>query len=277
VSHHTLQGRTEEELFWFRRRSFLQGASAFLAMGGFGAAVAQQRSNIVELKGEATLNGQTMRPDTIIQTGDTVVTGPNSNLVFVVGNSSFQVRQNSRVSVERGQTLNAVSVLRMVTGAVVSVWGRGQSRSIVTPTLTAGIRGTGVYTEVFPEQNMRSYFCNCYGTVELAAGKDRALSRAVYHQSFWGEAQPKNGVLITPAGAINHTDEEVEALAKLVAQQTAWQISGRKGDKNPGATGSGYDSGYGAAPAPAPAGPAGSSQPGAAPAPAPAPSGGYGR
>jgi hypothetical protein len=59
------------------------------------------------------------------------------------------VRQNTRMTVERGATLNAVSVLRMVTGAVASVWGRGSSRQIVTPTLTAGIRGTGVYTEVF--------------------------------------------------------------------------------------------------------------------------------
>ena len=75
----------------------------------------------------------------------------------------------------------------LLTGAVASVWGRGTSRQIVTPTLTAGIRGTGVYTEVFPQQNFRSYFCNCYGTVEMGAGPDRALSESEYHQAFWGE------------------------------------------------------------------------------------------
>ena len=229
---HTLQGRTEEELFWFRRRSFLQGAAAFTAMGGFGAAFAQQRSNIVELKGDAQLNGQPLRATTVIQTGDRIETGPGSNLVFAIGNSAFQVRQNSRMTVERGASLNAVSVLRLLTGAVASVWGRGTSRQVVTPTLTAGIRGTGVYTEVLPDQAFRSYFCNCYGTVDLGAGADRTVSRSDYHQSFWGEVEPKNGRSLTPAGAINHTDEEMEFLAQLVDQRTAWQVAGRRGVKD---------------------------------------------
>jgi hypothetical protein len=161
-----------------------------------------------------------------------VETGPGSNLVFVIGNAAFQVRQNSRLVVERGNTLNAVSVLRLVTGAVASVWGKGLSRQIVTPTLTAGIRGTGVYTEVFAQQDNRSYFCNCYGVVDLGAGNDRAVSRAEYHQSFWGEVEPRNGRMLTPAQAINHTDEELEFLAQLVDQRTAWQVLGRKGVKD---------------------------------------------
>jgi hypothetical protein len=178
------------------------------------------------------VNGQPLRPGAVIQTGDSIETGPRSNLVFVMGNAAFQVRENSRIAVERGATLNAVSLLRMLTGAVVSVWGRGTTRQIQTPTLTAGIRGTGVYTEVFPQQNYRSYFCNCYGTVELSAANDKTLSQAQYHQAFWAETEPKNGRLLTPARAINHTDEEVEALAALMGQQTAWQIAGRKGVKD---------------------------------------------
>ena len=229
MTQHTLQGRTEAEVLWFQRRGFLQAAAAWTAMGGFQAAHAQQRSNIVELAGDATINGQRLTPQRQIQTGDQIATGPNSNLVFAIGNSSFLARQNSRFTVERGATLNTVSVLRMLTGAIGSVWGRGVSRQIITPTLTAGIRGTGVYTEVLPEQAYRSYFCNCYGTVDIAAGGERLVSRSSYHQSFWGEAQPKNGRLLTPAGAINHTDEEMEMLARLVNQQTAWEAAGRRG------------------------------------------------
>src|SRR5690606_30325995 len=100
------------------------------------------------------------------------------------------------------------------------------------PTATAGIRGTGVYAEVFADQAYRSYFCNCYGTVELTAGNDSVVSQASYHQSFWAEPAPRNGRLLTPAGAINHTDEELEFLAQLVRQRTAWQIAGRKGAKD---------------------------------------------
>lgn len=232
MTRHHLQGRTETEVLWFRRRSFLQAAAAWSALGGYGAAQAQQRSNVVELFGDALLNGQRLSPRSFIQTGDAIETGPRSHLVFVIGHSAFQVRQNSRLVVDRGATLNAVSVLRLLTGAVASVWGKGPPRRIVTPTLTAGIRGTGVYTEVFPEQAMRSYLCNCYGVVQVNAGPDAALSRSSYHQSFWGEVEPKDGRWLTPARAINHTDEEIENLARLVDQRTAWQALGRKGVKD---------------------------------------------
>jgi hypothetical protein len=232
MTQHALQGRSEDEVLWYRRRSFLKAAGTWTAMGGFAAAQAQQRSNIVELAGDATLNDQKLSAQHTIQTGDSIQTGPGSNLIFVVGNSSYQVRQNSRLTIERGSTLNAVSVLRLLTGAVASVWGRGSSRMVVTPTLTAGIRGTGVYTEVLPEQNFRSYFCNCYGTVEMGAGSDKVLSVSEYHQSFWGEPEPKNGRYLTPAKAINHTDEELEFLAKLVDQRTAWEIAGKRGVKD---------------------------------------------
>jgi hypothetical protein len=236
MSHHTLAGRREEELLWTRRRSFLQAAAAWTAMGGSAAAYAQRRSNIVELRGDAQLNGLPLRGDQTIQSGDRIETGPDGYLVFTIGNAAFHVRQNSRITVERGDTINTVSVLRILTGAVVSVWGRGNHRQIFTPTLTAGIRGTGLYTEVRPEENFRSYFCNCYGTIELSAGNDRTRSQAVYHQSFWAEPEPKDGRRLTPAGAINHTDEEVEFLAALVGQPTAWQALGQRGPKD----GSGY-------------------------------------
>ena len=140
---------------------------------------------------------------------------------------------------------------------MATVWGRGPDRQIALPTATAGIRGTGVYAEVFADQDQRGYLCNCYGTVELTAGGERLVSQSSYHQSFWAEPAPRNGRLLTPAGAINHTDEEMEFLARLIGQRTAWQIAGRKGTKDGGG-----QMGYPAAPAnPAP-------PPAASPAPA---------
>jgi hypothetical protein len=232
MTQHTLQGRTEQELLWFQRRSFLQAAATWTALGGPLAAQAQSRSNIVELLGDATVNGARLVPDRAIQTGDEIATGPKANVIFVLGNSAFHVRQNSRLTVERGATLSAVSLLRMLSGAVVSVWGKGTSRQIITPTMTAGIRGTGVYTEIFADQDGRSYFCNCYGTVDLASGNDKAVSVSDYHQAYWGEVNPKAGRTLTPAKAINHSDEELEYLARLTGQRTAWQIKGKKGMKD---------------------------------------------
>jgi hypothetical protein len=233
MTHHTLQGRSEAEVTWFQRRDTLKAAAAWVAMGGMPAALAQQRSNVVEFVGDVLLNGQRMRPQQTIQTGDEILTGPASRLVFLIGNAAFHVRQNSRLTVERGNTLNTVSLLRLLTGAVVSVFGRGGNRAIVTPTLTAGIRGTGVYTEVMDDQGGRTYFCNCYGTVDVAAGGgERALSESSYHQGFWGEPAARNGRFLRPAGAFNHTDEELEFLARLIGQRTAWQIAGKLGVKD---------------------------------------------
>lgn len=247
MTQHTLQGRTEPEVLWFQRRSFITAAAAWTAIGGFASARAQARSNIVELYGDAFINGERLQAQRTIQTGDKLETGPNSNLIFVLGNASFQVRQNSNLVVERGASLTFVSVLRLLTGGVASVWGPGSNRRIITPTLTAGIRGTGVYAEVLANQNGRSYFCNCYGTVDVAAGGEKAVSRASYHQSFWGEAEAKEGRFLTPAKAINHTDDELENLAKLINQRTAWQIAGRKGTKD----GMGYMEGQAVQPHPA--------------------------
>jgi hypothetical protein len=232
MTQHLLQGRQEKELLWYQRRDVLKAAAAWVAMGGLPAAIAQQRSNIVQLTGDATLNGMRLNPQQAIQTGDEIQTGPGSNLIFVIGNASFQVRQNSRLAVERGNTLNAVSLLRLLTGAVASVWGKGVNRSIVMPTLTAGIRGTGVYAEIFADQGDRNYFCNCYGTVDMDAGNEKQVSQADYHQAFWADATPRDGKFLSPARALNHSDEELEFLAGLIDQRTSWQIAGRKGNKD---------------------------------------------
>lgn len=232
MTAHRLQGRTEQEVLWWQRRDFMKAAAAWTAMGGFAAAHAQQRSNIVELTGDATINGERLVRDRTIQTGDTIETGPGSNLIFVIGDSSFQVRPNSRMTVERGRTLFAVSVLRLVTGGVAAVFGKGSNRQVILPTMTAGIRGTGLYAEVFPQQNFLGYFCNCYGTIDIGSGPDRVLSQSSYHQSFWGEPEARNGRFLRPATAINHTDEEMENLAKLVSQRTAWEIAGFRGVKD---------------------------------------------
>ena len=232
MTQHTLIGRQPAELLWTQRRQTLQAAAAWVALSSLPAAVSAQaaRSNVVEFVGDVLLNGQRLLAQQVVQTGDEIQTGPGSRLVFVIGNAAFHVRQNSRLQVGRGATLNAVSLLRLLTGAVVSVFGRGGSRTIVTPTLTAGIRGTGVYTEVMPDQS--SYFCNCYSAVDLTASGDRVRSVSQYHQSFWGGIQPTDGRFLMPAPALNHTDEELEFLAGLIDQRTAWQIAQAKGVKD---------------------------------------------
>ncbi len=222
-------GRKEADARWFARRDVMQAAVAFVAAGGWLGAVAQERSNVVRMTGDVMVNGQRLQRSQTIQTGDEIQTGLNSSVAFVIGNASFLVRPDSRMTVERGGTLSVVSVLRLVSGGVASVWGKGQSRQVVTPTLTAGIRGTGVYAEVLAARGNVSYFCNCYGVVDLAAGAAMQRSEATYHDSVIAEPDGTGAMRLVSSPAINHTDEELEFLARLVNQRTAWQISGVRG------------------------------------------------
>jgi hypothetical protein len=251
MNQHPLHSRSEHEVLWFQRRSFLRAAALWTSLGGSLGAQAQTRSNIVTLVGDAQVNGSRLQPDQTIRNGDDLLTGPGASLVFVMGDSAFHLRQNSRLSVVGDTGGAVVNALRLLTGGVVSVWGKGPQRKISTPTMTAGIRGTGVYAEVFPDQDNRSYLCTCYGMVDLEASTERKLVEADYHVAYWGEPTPRDGVLLTPAPLLNHTDEELEYLAQLVNQRTTWQITGRKGAKDGssygtyGGTGSSDPSGYG--------------------------------
>ena len=57
MTQHILLDRTDDEVLWFQRRSFIKAAAAWTAMGGAAAAHAQQRSNVVEMVGDITVNG----------------------------------------------------------------------------------------------------------------------------------------------------------------------------------------------------------------------------
>ena len=119
-----LLGRTDEELQWWRRRSLLQAAATWAAAGGWAGAQAQSGSNIVEVRGDVLRNGQALTAQGSISTGDRIETGPGATAVFTVGHSAFLLRQNSRMALD-GDTPTAVRALRLLTGAVASVWGRG--------------------------------------------------------------------------------------------------------------------------------------------------------
>jgi hypothetical protein len=118
--------------------------------------------------------------------------------------------------------------LRLNAGAVVSVWGASSRHQIITPNLNADFRSAGVYTEVFESHEQHSYLCNCYGTLTLSAGKEKTVSTSTYHEAFWALPENSESEALMPADSIHHTDEELEFLARLISQKTAWQVSGQK-------------------------------------------------
>lgn len=110
-------------------------------------------------------------------------------------------------------------MLRVLTGAVLTVFSSGRRRRIETKTATIGIRGTGVYVEVEPT---RTYVCTCYGVAELVAADDptvRETVRTEHHDEpryVMAHGAPQ---MIMDAPVINHTDVELTMLEALVGRQ----------------------------------------------------------
>ena len=203
-----------------RRRRLLQQMAAGVAGGILG--VLQQawaaqpetiRQGVRSVRGTVLVNGEPARVGTLVPPGATVVTQRASEVTYVVGEDAFLQRANARVQID-----GAARVFRVVTGALLSVFGRGNPATIHMPVATAGIRGTGCYIQV---EARRTYFCLCYGGMELtpAGGQTRAYSTTHHESPLW-IADGK----VEPAGMLNHEDTELALLENLVGRQVPFAI-----------------------------------------------------
>jgi hypothetical protein len=195
------------------RRLFMQHATCA------GAALLLPRSvaaaGIAEMAGEVLVNGRQAMRDTVIRAGDAIRTGAAASFSFTLGADAFLLRQMTSVVVEGKADSLLVTGLRVVSGAVLGVFGPG-TRSIMTGLVTAAIRGTGVYVEVSAGQ---TYFCTCYGNVGLAATdgakKDVITSN---HAAHVIAAKPNAAGSIAVAPMRSHDNQELAALEKLVGR-----------------------------------------------------------
>jgi hypothetical protein len=204
-----------------RRLMLTLPAAAGAALGVPGMALAAG-SNIALLEGEVYVNDHPVDANVGIATGDRIETGATGKVSFSVGDSAFTVRPNSNLLVERGHIF-VVAGLRLITGAMVAVFGRGPQRHVSTPNATIGIRGTGVYCETTAGQ---TYFCTCYGTCNLHAGMRSETVVATHHSPrILGNTMAEHGDIVQAPEA-NHTDGELEALELLVGRHTPWFHAG---------------------------------------------------
>ncbi|MEK7863706.1 MAG: hypothetical protein AAB295_10650, partial [Chloroflexota bacterium] len=198
-------------------------ARPVLAQGVFGSRPGKLPSgqSIYRIFGSASVNGAAANLQTPVRPGDTVETGPDSEMIFVVGGHSMVLRSDSRLVIEgagKEAVSRLISVLRLVTGKLLSVSRKSRIR-VVTATATIGIRGTGWYAESDPEQ---TYFCTCYGTADIAASADpqsRETVVAKHHDRplyILGRSAPGSGIRSAPF--INHTDQELALIEALVGR-----------------------------------------------------------
>jgi hypothetical protein len=197
------------------------GAGLTVNLGWLGELLAADRiaQGVHTVTGEVSVNGAAASQGMRVGAGDTVVTGPNGDVVFVVGRDAFLIRPESRVELLRRGNSPLLTGLRILTGRILSVFSRGRRRSIEAATATIGIRGTAVYIESAPE---KTYVCTCYGTVELVSRGDpsaRETIRAKHHDQpryVMASGAPQ---MLMGAPVINHTYAELILLESLVGRR----------------------------------------------------------
>lgn len=186
--------------------------------------------SIYGLSGQVTVNDKEATLATQIRPGDTVQTGQNSEIVFVVNTHSMILRGDSKLLIEppegtTGSDSLIIAGLRMISGKLLSV-SRNSPMKLTSSTATIGIRGTGFYIESEPD---RTYFCTCYGATEVEATAD-PTSR----ESIAAKHHDRPVYIVTDGGAgnnirnapfINHTDQELALIETLVGRRTPFVFS----------------------------------------------------
>jgi hypothetical protein len=174
---------------------------------------------VYRLKGDVRINGVPAKEGMDVKPGDVITTGPQSEVLFVTGRDAFLIRANARVQTQGVAGELVLSGLRVVTGAVLSVFSPGQPKTLNTVTGTIGIRGTGVYLEA---EEARTYVCVCYGVADIVSVMDPSARETVstkHHEQpryIMGSGAPQ---MLMGAPVINHTDDEIIMLEGLLGRK----------------------------------------------------------
>jgi hypothetical protein len=205
------------------RRRLLQLAAglplaAALARVRQALAAGSLEKGVYRASGDARVNGVPAKPGMDVRAGDVITTGADGEITFVIARDAMLVRKNSHVEIagEKGSLIAAG--LRIVTGAVLSVFTPGEPKRITTITATIGIRGTGVYVEAEAD---KTYVCTCYGIADIASTADPSARETVntrHHDQpryIMAKGAPQ---MLMSAPPINHSDAELVFLESLVGR-----------------------------------------------------------
>ena len=175
--------------------------------------------SIYRMSGKVLVNDQPATLDTPIGPDAVIQTPNNGEIIFVSGTQAFLLRGDSHLVLnDKSEGATASNVFRLVTGKLLAVFGKGRHK-LTTLTATIGIRGTGVYTEVDPEQ---TYFCNCYGRTDVNSNSDPESKEAIisthHDRPVYVLAGQPAGKNIRNAPFINHSDPELMLIESLVGR-----------------------------------------------------------
>ncbi len=183
--------------------------SEALAKGDLGTVQGVNR-----LDGTASVDGKPARTGTPVALGQRVATGPRSQALIVIHGDAFLLRSDTAIETRAHE--GVLAGLLVTTGKVLSVFAR-KPVAITAAYATIGIRGTGCYLEVLPED---VYFCLCYGeAVVQGPGMSDKVVKTTHHQDPLLLSESGGIMRADPGKFRNHTDAELIMLEALVGRE----------------------------------------------------------
>jgi hypothetical protein len=206
-----------------QRRQLLR---AILASGGLGAAgltgfISRALAagdlpggtGVARLEGSATVNGKAAKVGTPVALGDRIATGAGSQAVVAIQGDAFLLRAQTTIEL-RGR--DRLSDLLVSGGKVLSVFAK-KPVVIKAAAATIGIRGTGAYLEVLPEE---VYFCLCYGEAVIdGPNMESKVVKTTHHESPLLLREGGGIMRAEPGPFRNHSDDELILLESLVGRE----------------------------------------------------------
>lgn len=202
--------------FSLDRRKFI--TTSLVVAGAILVPINARCNEIQEITGTVFVNGRRADETTIIKPGDSVVTGPDGRVTFTVGKDGFMLRPGTRLELETEDGV-IVKGLRLLTGALLSVFGKSGYREIMTRTATIGIRGTGLYLDVKPA---KTYFCTCYGETTITDAEHSHEISSTHHEAYYITFDDAGLMTMKATEVIGHTDEELRQLESYFGRKPAF-------------------------------------------------------
>lgn len=174
-------------------------------------------ANIIrEITGKVWVNNILATSSTMIKPGDTVKTGEESRIIFVMGEDVYQLGSRSTLRLRGDEENSLVNTMRLLNGTLMSTFGQGE-RIIQPPTAAIGIRGTGIFIQVNPKG---TYFCTCYGTTEITLRNNQRVQpvSSTHHQAYFITHNLADPQIYTDT-LKGHQDQELFYLESLVGRK----------------------------------------------------------
>ena len=212
---------------WRREALRKMAAGGALGAAGLSGLIAEALAKgdvppgVNQLEGTAMVNGRAAQVGTPVALGNTISTGQNSRAVIVVGKDAFLMRAHTVIEIKGND--GVLSELTVATGRVLSVFAK-KPVAIKAASASIGIRGTGAYIEISPED---VYFCLCYGEALISGPfMPDKLVQTTHHESPLILNTHAPAMTAEPGPFRNHSDDELIMLEALVGREPPFMRNG---------------------------------------------------